>query len=252
MSRKIRYSLMAAGLLLLLSAALWFVPSVKFSAYLSAAAAGGLILWAMLCRWSEKSKAGKLCKVIFLACFCIGLAGFLAIEILLVTRGRADNSALEADAVIVLGAGVNGTTPSLALRTRIDAAAAYLEQHPNVPAVLSGGQGPGEDITEAQAMYAALTARGIDGERLFLEGRSTSTAENFAYSKELLAEIGIDPEEGVFAVVTNDFHCVRAHLIARRAGMQVFDIPAALPGIWLSGNYYVREAFAMVKTVVLD
>lgn len=252
MKKSIRLPLAAAGIFLLAAMGLWFVPGVKFSACLCAGVASGLVLWAVLLRWAEKSRSGRICKGIFLAIISAGLVGFCSIEALLVSRGTADNSALEADAVIVLGAGVNGTTPSLALSTRIDAAAEYLKAHPEVPAVLSGGQGPGEDVTEAQAMFTALTGRGIDPDRLILEEASTSTAENFRYSKELLEENGMDTADASIAVVTNDFHSFRAHLIARREGLNTFDIPAELPWAGLSVNYYAREAFALVKTVLFD
>ena len=82
--------------------------------------------------------------------------------------------------------------------------------------------------------------------------RSTSTAENFAYSTALLRAEGFDTENGTFAVVTNDFHCVRARLLARRTGLNAFCVPAELPLAGLGANYYVREAFAMVKTVLFD
>jgi len=250
--KSIRLSLAASGVFLMVAMGLWFVPGVKFSACLCAGIAGGLALWAALLRWAEKSRSGRICKVIFLAIISVGIVGFCSIEALLVSHGTADNSALKADAVIVLGAGVNGTTPSLALSTRIDAAAEYLTAHPDVPAVLSGGKGPGEDITEAQAMFTALTERGINPNRLILEETSTSTAENFRYSKKLLEENGVDAASASVAVITNDFHAFRANLIAQRAGLNVFDVPAKLPWVWLSVNYYAREAFALVKTVLFD
>lgn len=252
MKKSIRLPLAAAGVFLLAAMGLWFVPGVKFSACLCIGISGGLALWAVFLQWAEKSRSGKICKGIFLAVISVGLVGFCSIETLLVSRGTADNSALEADAVIVLGAGVNGTVPSLALSTRIDAAAEYLMAHPDVPAVLSGGQGPGEDVTEAQAMFTALTDKGIDPDRLILEEHSTSTMENFRYSKKLLEENGVDTANVAIAVVTNDFHAFRAYLIARRAGLDVFVVPAKLPWAWLSVNYYAREAFALVKTVLFD
>lgn len=101
-------------------------------------------------------------------------------------------------------------------------------------------------------MYDALTKRGIEPGRLILEERSTSTAENFRYSGELLVESGMDMAESTIAVVTNNFHCFRAGMIARRAGLTVFELPAELPWKWLSVNYYVREAFALVKSVLFD
>ena len=86
-----------------------------------------------------------------------------------------------------------------------------------------------------------------------LEERSTNTAENFRYSKELLEQRGLDTETAVIAVVTNDFHCFRAHMIAQKQGFgTVIDVPAELPWWWLTANYYLREAFAVVKTALFD
>ena len=183
----------------------------------------------------------------------VGLAALAGIETAVVFRGEADNSAVPVDAVIVLGAGVNGETPSAALWSRIRAAEDYLETHPDVPVVLSGGQGAGEAISEAEAMRRALwTEDGAENARLLLEERSTNTAENFRFSKALLEERGLDTETAVVAVVTNDFHCFRAHMIAQKQGLRTIDVPAELPWWWLTANYYLREAFAVVKTALFD
>lgn len=242
-----------AGLLLLISVlSLTVVPGIRFSGLLALALAGVSVLAVFLGRWAEKSRAGKRCQRIFLAGLSAALLLFLLVEGLLLSHGERDHSALPADAVIVLGAGVNGETPSLMLQSRINAAAEYLNAHPDIPAVLSGGQGNGENITEAECMRRQLTAMGIGESRLLLEERSTSTAENFAFSKELLRQAGIDPETAVVAVVTNDFHCFRAHLIAQREGLTVLDVPAEVPWLLLNANYYVREFFALGKTLIFD
>ena len=73
-----------------------------------------------------------------------------------------------------------------------------------------------------------------------------------AFSKELLEERGLDTETAVIAVVTNDFHCFRAHMIAQKQGLRTIDVPAELPWWWLTANYYLREAFAVVKTALFD
>ena len=242
-----------AGLLLLVSVlSLTVVPGIRFSGLLALARAGVCVLAVFLGRWAEKSRAGKRCQRIFLAGLSAALLLFLLVEVLLLSHGERDHSALPADAVIVLGAGVKGETPSLMLQSRINAAAEYLNAHPDIPAVLSGGQGNGENITEAECMRRQLTAMGIGESRLLLEERSTSTAENFAFSKELLRQAGIDPETAVVAVVTNDFHCFRAHLIAQREGLTVLDVPAEVPWLLLNANYYVREFFALGKTLIFD
>ena len=221
LSEKLPYA--AAAVLFLAGIALRFVPGVRFSGYLCLGLAGLCGLWLILGRWAEKSVIGKWCKRIFLVCLAAVTVVLCAFETAIVTRGEEDWSALPVDAVIVLGAGVNGETPSMALQTRIDAAAAYLEQHPDVPVVLSGGQGSGEDITEAEAMRRALKAKGMPEDRLLLEESSTSTAENFAFSKVLLEDHDIDTDTAVIAVVTNDFHIFRAKLIAQREGLTVID-----------------------------
>lgn len=242
-----------AALLLLASVlCLTVLPGVRFSGYLLAALAGLCVFAGLLWRWAEKNRTGRAVWRGFLALLTMALFLFLTVEGLIFFRGGQDHSALPVDAVIVLGAGVNGETPSLTLRTRIEAAADYLTRHPGVPVVLSGGKGPGEAITEAEAMRRGLAAAGVEEDRLLLEERSTSTAENFAFSKELLEERGLDTGEATIAVVTSDFHLFRAHLIAERAGLATIGVPAELPWRWLAANYYVREFFALGKTLMFD
>jgi uncharacterized SAM-binding protein YcdF (DUF218 family) len=246
--RIVRPALALAGLALVL------VPNgMRFTGYLLL---GILAVWycgLYLHRWGKKSRTGKLCFRMFLAGLSLGAVCLVSIEAAVVFRGEADNSAVPVDAVIVLGAGVNGETPSAALWSRIRAAEAYLETRPDIPVVLSGGQGAGEAISEAEAMRRALwTEDEAENARLLLEERSTNTAENFRFSKELLEARGLDTETAVIAVVTNDFHCFRAHMIARKQGLRTIDIPAELPWWWLTANYYLREAFAVVKTALLD
>ena len=243
-----RLDLACAGL------ALVSIPNgMKFTGYFLL---GTLAIWycgMYLHRWGKRSRRGQACYRVFLAGLGLGIVCLAGIEAAVVFRGEADNSAIPVDAVIVLGAGVNGETPSAALWSRIRAAEDYLEIHPDVPVVLSGGQGAGEAISEAEAMRRALWKEdGAENARLLLEERSTNTAENFRFSTALLEERGLDTGRATIAVVTNDFHCFRAHMIARRQGLKTIDVPAELPWWWLTANYYLREAFAVVKTSLFD
>lgn len=232
--------------------ALALIPSgMRFTGRLLLGAAAVWAMGILLVRWGRRSRAGRVFRRAFFAGLALGLAALAGIEAAVVFRGEADHSALPVDAVIVLGAGVNGEEPSAALWSRIRAAADYLADHPDVPVVLSGGQGPGEDISEAEAMRRALWTNS-EACRYLLEERSTSTAENFRYSKALLEEYGLDTETAVIAVVTNDFHCFRSHMIAQKQGLNTIGIPAELPWWWLTANYYLREAFAVVKTALFD
>lgn len=131
----------------------------------------------------------------------------------------------EAEFVIVLGAGVNGTEPSRSLYERLCAARDYLQTYPDAIAVLSGGQGGGEDISEAECMYRRLIAAGIPAERLRREERATSTEENIAFSLALIRdEFGACPQ--TVAVVSNEYHLLRASLLAQKDGLRLLGVPA--------------------------
>lgn len=87
--------------------------------------------------------------------------------------------------LLILGCRVRGLEITKSLRYRLDAALAYLEQNEKhskdntqnktIHIIVSGGQGPGEDISEAQAMKDYLCAHGIEASRIFMEAQSTDT-----------------------------------------------------------------------------
>ena len=150
----------------------------------------------------------------------------------------ADNP--EADYVIVLGAGVNGTKPSASLHERLTAVKAYLEKYPRAVAVLSGGQGENEDITEAQCMYDWLTNAGVDKTRLLMETKSTSTKENLQFSLALIEET-YGEKPATVAVVSNEFHLLRADILADRQGIAMLGVPAKTGNRFFFCTMLLRE-----------
>ncbi|MGG3563005.1 YdcF family protein [Neobacillus rhizosphaerae] len=146
-----------------------------------------------------------------------------------------------ADYIIVLGARVKGTVPSLAFGSRIKAAASYLKENENTIAIASGGKGPGEDISEAECIKRELIKRGISESRILLEDRSTDTYENINYSRKLIPK---NAHSGL--VVTNTFHIYRAVSIARDQGLKVNGLPAKTP-IQAVVKSYTREYLAITK-----
>ena len=152
------------------------------------------------------------------------------------------NAKKNLDYIIVLGAHVDGTRMTLALLERARRALLYLEENPGTRAVLSGGKGDGENITEAEAMYRYLTEHGIAGERLILEEYSTSTKENLAFSLEKIGTGNCS-----VGVVTNNFHVFRALQIAKKYGLSdVCGIAADSTPKYLPNNM-LREFFAEMK-----
>lgn len=149
------------------------------------------------------------------------------------------------DCVIVLGAQVKGTVPSRALKKRLDAAALYAEKHPETRLILSGGQGSGEEITEARAMYEYLKKAGIYPERMQMEEKSTTTRENLKFC------LSMTNREDRVGILSNNFHIYRAVALAKACGyQQVYGMPAPSDP-FMQLHYIVREAFALVKEKTL-
>lgn len=178
--------------------------------------------------WGKLLAATPLCICLLL--FCIG-------EIAILTGFVSDLPEGDADYLIVLGAKVNPDGPSLTLQKRIDAAYEYLAEHPHTVVIASGGQGSDEHISEAECIASELIKMGIDGDRIILEDRSTDTAENIQYSKELLE----DSPDVTVLVLSNDFHCFRASGIARRHLEANVGHVAADSVFFLLPHYMVRE-----------
>lgn len=164
---------------------------------------------------------------------------FCAAEIPVI-RASSGEPEREADYLIVLGAGVNGSKPSLSMLDRLTGALAYLEAHPACVAVLTGGKGRGEDLSEAEAMARWLLDKGVPESRLLLEERATNTAENLRFSFALI------PEDARVAVCSSEYHLCRAEYMARSMGREVFGVPGTTRLSLLRVYYFIREALGMV------
>ena len=201
----------------------------------------GIILVYKALKWLGKKypKDARILKRIFTCLLCIGLLVVGTTEAIIIEASFGDPKE-QCDYLVVLGAGVHGNEPSLSLRNRIDAAYDYLNTHPDVTAVLSGGQGDGENITEAQCMFDHLTAMGIDESRLWMEDKATSTWENLNFSLNLIEEkTGQRP--GKLAVLSSEYHLFRASLFADACSVDFIGVPAKTTKISLRINYFMRE-----------
>lgn len=170
--------------------------------------------------------------------------GFIVLVIYsagVVLFGHMDTADYTEDYVIVLGAGLNGTEPTTVLEKRLDKTVEYMNRNRNAIAVVSGGQGRGESISEAQAMEYYLMSRGIGEDRILLEDTATSTYENFANSKDAVLE-------GSVAFITNDFHVLRSLQMANLNGIDATHVGADTP-ITLLPISCARELVAEIATI---
>lgn len=167
----------------------------------------------------------------------------------LIFTARAQAPARKPDAIIVLGAGFWGDTLSDVLRARLDEALALHRRIPGALLVLSGGQGFGEQKTEASLMREYLLAKGVPESSLLLEPEAMNTVENFQNSRALLdARLGAGGYTAAF--ITSEFHLYRSRVLADRAGLTPACWGADTPW-YLAPAYLTREAFAILYDLAL-
>jgi len=153
------------------------------------------------------------------------------------------------DYIIVLGCWIKNGQVTPILARRIDKAIAFYnrqKEEGNKPPklVLSGGLGPDETRSEAEAMQAYALGKGIPKEHLLLEPRSSNTAENMRFSKEI---INADSENKSYNCIfaTNNYHLLRANVFAGRAGLKIDGIGAKTAFYYLP-NAILREYIAYI------
>lgn len=183
----------------------------------------------------------KFYKITFTIIFIIGFSIFSLIEgtIIYHANQKVDPGM---DYLIVLGAQVRGSRITKTLKYRLDTAVSYLLENPETVVIVSGGQGVGEDISEAEAMKRYLVDQGINEDKIRMEDKSTNTNENIRFSKNL-----IEDENAKVAIVTNGFHVFRAVGIARKQGYDKVQSLSAPSDAKLLINYYVREVLGVIK-----
>ena len=239
--------LIIAAALVVIALITAFIPGFQFTVTVCLAFASCMVLMYYLHRFPTPFATGLL-----RALWILLILGILAASVTLgfILKAAHPGTLPSCDYIVVLGAGVRGSVPSMSLQERIDAAYDYLNKHPNAVAVLSGGQGKGEDITEAACMYRELTGMGIDGNRLLLEENSTSTIENLMFSIDVIEEkTGLRPK--TIGIVSSEYHIFRATLFAKSLGLNPVGIPGKVSWFPLNLNYYPREVIAVWKYWVL-
>ena len=181
---------------------------------------------------------------VVVALTCVGFAYFCFVEYFIIKNARTDRDPGR-DYLIVLGAAVYKDQPSLTLVRRLEGALDYLETYPDSVAIVSGGMGPGETVTEAQAMYDWLIAAGVDPARVLKEPRASSTEENLKFSFDIIRSRGDEPA-GKVAIVSSAYHLYRAKCLAAKLGVpDAAGVAAPWGYFFVMLNYFIREAFGV-------
>ena len=248
MKKIIRIIFMALGAILFMNG-IFLAAFTNFNTGVLLTFGFGLVLfsigwfWIRLGELMQKRPMQWLAGLVALGlAFMLGVIGFIAVY------GQQDTADFQEKAVIVLGAGIRGETPSLVLRYRLESCLDYLTKNPKALVVVTGGRGPQEEITEALAMERYLLEKGVPKEQIVREEKATSTFENFVYSKQILDQ---QFQYGyTAALITNDFHIYRASRLAEIAGITAHTYHAKLD-FYSVPNTYVREFLAVLKLWIL-
>lgn len=234
---------------------IWYAFTFVWGGYsftaLVAACLIGILLFYNIMSWAVKKypRPAGIVKRVFTVLLCIGLliCGITECLIIKASFGEPEESC---QYMLVLGAKVRYDGPSVSLMDRINAAYDYMTAHPEVIAIVSGGQGPDEPMTEARCMYEQLVKKGIDPSRIWLEEKATSTWENIIFTLDLIQEkTGVRPEK--IGLLSSEYHLFRATLFAEKCGVDAVGIPAKTSRLSQKINHFMREVAGIWHYILL-
>ena len=229
------------GILLIINAVIASIFSNTHVGILLTYVLGAVLLLYGIFFNSCKKMIARIQNCTFLVCGTL----LIIFVVSLYLYGNTNTVTYTEDAVIVLGAGIQGEEPSENLKKRLDCAAEYYAVNPNSLIVVSGGQGPQESISEALAMERYLIALDVPKTQILKEDKATNTSENFQFSKQLL-DLHFESAYTV-CFITSDYHIYRAKTIAENTGFDgITHIDSATPWYMVVPNG-LRECMAVVK-----
>ena len=236
-----------AAILCLLLSAYFLMPAAAGIVHIGMLYPAAILLLTALCLLFPAAVrrlfAGKLRRLAIACSVILGAAVACVLAVCLLIGTAAADAPAEGEevTVVVLGCQVIGERPSVMLRGRIHAAYDYLTAHPEAQCVATGGVGDSATISEGECIRRELVALGIDESRIFVEDKAVNTAENMAFSAQIIEENGLPT---TIAVVSDNFHQLRASIFAARVGLDARAVGCASP--WFLGpGYWAREVLAL-------
>ena len=146
----------------------------------------------------------------------------------------------------------DGSLPPL-LQGRADRAADFWKQQKKATgkeAVLipSGGQGPGESMSEAEAIKRYLLTCGIPENCILKEDQSTNTYQNMVCSKKLIDQAKKNAKVGFS---TTNYHVFRSGLWAELAGLPAEGMGSRTRW-WYWPNAFMRECVGLLRNRIVQ
>jgi vancomycin permeability regulator SanA len=149
----------------------------------------------------------------------------------------------EADCILVLGAGVRGSSPSPMLLDRLNQGIALFEAGASDRLLMSGDHGQ-TDYDEVNVMKRIAIEAGIPSSQIFMDHAGFSTYESLIRARDVF-----DVQRVI--IVSQKEHLYRALMIADMLGLEAIGVAAEeIPygGQWARD---LRESVARIKDLVL-
>lgn len=155
--------------------------------------------------------------------------------------GAKRTSIKDADAILVLGAGIWIDKPSPMLEDRLLEAINLYEQNV-APKIIMSGDHARVEYDEVNSMKSFAIEKGIPSEAIFMDHAGFSSYESIYRAKEIFGVKKI-------IIVTQKYHLYRALYIANQLGIEAYGVPSNPRNYIGQTKREIREFLARNKDV---
>ncbi len=150
----------------------------------------------------------------------------------------------EVDCILVLGAGVHGTTLSHMLEDRV-LTGINLYELGSAPKILMSGDHGQDDYDEVNAMKDYAKDKGVPSEDIFMDHAGFSTYESVYRARDIFQAEKI-------IIISQKYHLHRAIYIAEYLGLEAYGVDSQLRPYAADTNIYntIREFLARNKEFI--
>jgi uncharacterized SAM-binding protein YcdF (DUF218 family) len=168
---------------------------------------------------------------------------YLVVTFTQVWRAARSDQARPAEAIVVFGTAQYNGVPSPVLAARLDHAIELYRRDLAPVIVVTGGNQPGDEFTEATASANYLIQRGVPDEAVLREVSGTSSWQSLAAAANFLGDRQIHE----VLLVSDPFHSFRIRAMASELGLDGHSSPTKTSPIrgMTEARYMVRETVAV-------
>lgn len=168
---------------------------------------------------------------------------YLGVTFAQVWGAARNDQARPAEAIVVFGTAQYNGVPSPVLAARLDHAIELYEKDLAPVIVVTGGNQPGDQFTEATASANYLIQRGVPDEDVLREVSGTSSWQSLAAAANFLGDRQITE----VLLVSDPFHSLRIRAMATELGLDGHASPTKTSPIrgMTEARYMARETVAV-------